>query len=432
MLALLLVRQGVDVLVLEKHGDFLRDFRGDTIHPSTIRIMDEIGLSERFLARPHDRLDAIEVDTAGGRATLAEFRRLHTPWPYIAMMPQWEFLDFVTDEARRYPGFELLMEAEATDLVEDGDGIVRGLRYRTAGGVGTVQADLVVAADGRRSVLRDRAGLVPTATSPPMDVLWFRLPRRDGDPETAFGQAGPGRLAIFIRRSDYWQAGYIIAKGSADQIRAAGLPEFRRSLARIAPWAADRVDTLTSWDKVSLLVVESNRLRRWWRPGFLAIGDAAHAMSPVGGVGINLAIQDAVVAANVLAKPLAERAVRPRHLASVQRRRVLPTRAVQAFQAAIQRGAIARTLDSTTAPQAPPAALGLLRKVPVLRDVPARLVGLGVWPVHVRDRDARVEPAPSPTPSPGPEVPPPAVDTSLDLLDKIAHPPHPGRGTQTG
>jgi len=439
MLALLLVRQGVDVLVLEKHADFLRDFRGDTIHPSTIRIMDEIGLSERFLARPHDRLDAIEVDTPGGRATLAEFRRLHTPWPYIAMMPQWDFLDFVTDEARRYPGFELLMEAEATDLLDDGDGLVRGLRYRTAGGVGAVEADLVVAADGRHSVLRDRAGLMPTSTSPPMDVLWFRLPRRDGDPDTAFGQAGPGHLAIFIRRGDYWQAGYIIPKGSAERIRAAGLPEFRAALARIAPWAADRVDTLTGWDKVSLLVVESNRLRRWWRPGFLAIGDAAHAMSPIGGVGINLAIQDAVVAANVLARPLAGRAVRPRHLASVQRRRVLPTRLVQAFQAAIQRGVIARTLDSAAGPQAPPAALALLRKLPGLRDVPARLVGLGVWPVHVRDRAAHAAPSPSAGPEEppaGPEEPPArppaAVDNSVDVLDKIAHPPHPGRGAQPG
>jgi 2-polyprenyl-6-methoxyphenol hydroxylase-like FAD-dependent oxidoreductase len=382
MLGLLLARKGIDVLVLKKHGDFLRDFRGDTLHPSTLRIMDELGLADRLLERPHITVDRLEVPTPTGSVAVTDFSRLHTRFPFIAFMPQWDFLDFVTGEAGRHPSFHLLMNAEARELIEE-EGVVRGLRYEATDGWHDIRVDLVVAADGRSSVIRERAGLVPIETSPPVDALWFRLSRRPDDPDSIFGRAGAGQFLIFLNRNDYWQVGSGIAKGGADQVRAAGLDAFRQSLARVAPEFADRVAELTDWDQIKLLVVQANRLKQWWRPGLLCIGDAAHAMSPVAGVGINLAIQDPAVAANVLADPLREGCLTPDHLAAVQRRRQWPTRIIQLFQALTMRATtgLLRRQDIPTAPKA----LQVVGRIPLLRTLPARLIGFGLWPVHVRE-----------------------------------------------
>jgi 2-polyprenyl-6-methoxyphenol hydroxylase-like FAD-dependent oxidoreductase len=297
-------------------------------------------------------------------------------------MPQWDFLDFVTGEAGRHPSFHLLMNAEARELIEE-EGVVRGLRYEATDGWHDIRTDLVVAADGRSSVIRERAGLVPIETSPPVDVLWFRLSRRPDDPASIFGRAGAGQFLIFLNRDDYWQVGSGIPKGGADQVRAAGLDAFRQSLARVAPEFAGRVAELTDWDQIKLLVIQANRLKQWWRPGLLCIGDAAHAMSPVAGVGINLAIQDAVVAANVLADPLREGRLTPNHLAAVQRQRQWPTRVIQLFQAFTMRATtgLLRRQDIPTAPKA----LQVVGRIPLLRTLPARLIGFGLWPVYVRE-----------------------------------------------
>jgi 2-polyprenyl-6-methoxyphenol hydroxylase-like FAD-dependent oxidoreductase len=383
MLGLLLARRGVDVLVLEKHCDFFRDFRGDTIHPSTLRIMDELGLADRLLQLPHTRAPALTLQTPGGLVTLVDFSRLRTRWPYIAFLPQWDFLDFVTAEAKRHPSFRLLMGAEVQELIEEG-GVVRGVRYQAPDGRHEVRARLTVAADGRSSTVRERAGLVPLETSAPMDVLWFRLSRRPDDPEEPFFCVGGGHVLLFINRRDYWQVAYVIPKGADERVRAAGLDAFRRSIGELAPHVADRTGELEGWDQVKLLVVQANRLRRWYRPGLLCIGDAAHAMSPVGGVGINLAIHDAVAAANILGGPLLAGRLRVGDLAAVQRRREWPTRVTQALQSAAQRRLTAPALGGGDLP-APPAPVLALARLPVLRDLLARLIAFGVWPVHVRE-----------------------------------------------
>jgi 2-polyprenyl-6-methoxyphenol hydroxylase-like FAD-dependent oxidoreductase len=324
----------------------------------------------------------VRFQTPRGPLTLAEFHRLRLAFPFIAFMPQWDFLDFVTAEAARYPGFRLLRDAEALGVVEEA-GAIRGVRYRTAEGERVVRARLTVAADGRASVTRASAGLEPVRSSPPMDVLWFRLSRRPTDPEEVFFQAARGVFLIFINRREYWQVGYTIPKGAAERVRAAGLDAFRDSLRALAPAFADRFDELRDWSQAPLLTVEANRLRRWHRPGLLCIGDAAHAMSPVAGVGINYAIQDAVVAANVLARPLRAGHVTERDLARVQHLRELPTIVMQAVQTFLQEQFLVRALQSN-GPVQLPAFARLALRLPVVRNLPARLIAVGLWPVHVR------------------------------------------------
>jgi 2-polyprenyl-6-methoxyphenol hydroxylase-like FAD-dependent oxidoreductase len=382
VLALMLAREGVDVLVLEKHADFLRDFRGDTLHPSTMEIMDELGLADGLLEVEHTKAQRIEARLPGGTVTVADLSHLKTPYPFITFMPQWDFLDYVTGEAKRYPNFRLEMNAEARDLILEG-GIVRGVRYETPRGPREVRALLTVAADGRSSPFREQAGLKMVRTSPPIDVLWFRLSRRDGDPEDTFGYAGGGRFMVVINRGEYWQIAYAIRKGDYQNVRDEGLEEFRRSLGETIPDLADRTGELQDWEAVKLLSVQADRLRRWHRPGLLCIGDAAHAMSPVGGVGINLAIADAVAAANALAGPLGAGRVHSRDLAAVQLRRELPTRAIQAFQSVAQRRVISSSLGPGGAPSLPAPARALL-SLRHVRNLPARIIAFGIWPEHVK------------------------------------------------
>jgi 2-polyprenyl-6-methoxyphenol hydroxylase-like FAD-dependent oxidoreductase len=381
LLGLLLARRGVRVLVLEKHADFLRDFRGDTIHPSTLEVMDDLGLTDRLLRLEHHRETHLLVGVGGRLTTVADLRRLPTRHRYIAFMPQWDLLEFLSTEAARYPGFELRRSAEVTGLVEE-DGVVRGLRYRGADGEHEVRAPLVVAADGRHSRVREAAGLVPEPGSPPMDVLWFRISRRPTDPEATFGQLGGHSLLVLINRTGHWQLGYVIPKGGDREVRAAGLDAFRSRVAELAPFLADRVDEIGGWEQVHLLTVEANRLRRWHRPGLLCIGDAAHAMSPVGGVGINLAVQDAVETANVVAGPLLSGRLTEAHLAAVQRRRWLPTAVIQLVQAQMQRLVLAPALRGGS--PSVPRALRLAQRLPLVRDLPARLFALGIRRAHVR------------------------------------------------
>ncbi len=384
MLGLLLARAGVEVAVLEKHADFLRDFRGDTIHPSTLEVMAELGLLEEFLRRPHDEVREIAAQIGDERIVLADFRHVPSRCKFLAFMPQWDFLDFLAQHGRRQRGFRLRMQAEAVGLIDE-RGRVAGVQATTPHGPLAVRADLVVAADGRHSTLRGLAGLRSDVLGAPMDVLWLRLPRRAGDPAATFGHAESGRIFIMLNRGDYWQCAYVIPKGGFDDIRNAGLPRFRESLAALSPFLADRVDVLRDWDDVKLLTVAVDRLERWHRPGLLCIGDAAHAMSPIGGVGINLAIQDAVAAANRLAAPLLSGKISEEDLAAVQRRREWPTRMTQSLQLAIQERIIRRVLGSQ-APLKPPFALRLLQWIPPLRRLPARAIGIGFRPEHVAQR----------------------------------------------
>jgi 2-polyprenyl-6-methoxyphenol hydroxylase-like FAD-dependent oxidoreductase len=382
VLALLLARQGVPVLLLEEHKDFDRDFRGDTIHPSVLQIMEEIGLAERLLQLRHTEMHTMSLETGAGTITPVDFRRLKTSYPYDMMVPQVDFLNFIKKEAARYPQFHLRMNSRVEELIEE-DGVIRGVRYRGPDGRHEVRARLTVAADGRFSRLRKLAGLEPITTSPPIDVLWFRLPRHTDDAEEAGVRFGAGRLGILLNRFDYWQVGYVIAKGTYQQIRAAGLEAFRRQVAELFPELGDRVVALHDWKDISLLSVESNRLARWYRPGLLLIGDAAHVMTPIGGVGINYAIQDAVVAANVLGPRFRQGKLRVRDLAAVQQQREWPTRIIQAVQAGIQQYVLGEALQSANQFQLPRIARILLG-IPLLRNLPARFIGFGVWPVHVK------------------------------------------------
>ncbi len=381
MLGYLLARAGVRVAVLEKHADFLRDFRGDTIHPSTLEVVHELGLLDALLKLPHQEVRQLNAQFGDATVTLADFTRLPTRCKFIAMMPQWDFLNFLAARAARYPAFKLLMETEATDPVEEA-GRVSGVRARGKDGPLEVRADLVVAADGRGSILREKAGLSVKDLGAPMDVLWFRLSRKPDDPAQTMGRFDVGRIFVTINRGDSWQCGFVIPKGRFEEVRRQGLEAFREKVAELAPYARDRVAELRTWDDVKLLTVRVDRLIEWFRPGLLCIGDAAHAMSPVGGVGINLAIQDAVAAANILAGPLGARRAAAEDLRRVQRRREFPTRVTQSLQVAVQKRVIARALDATQ-PLKPPLLLRLLAKFPPLRRIPARLVGVGVRPEHV-------------------------------------------------
>jgi 2-polyprenyl-6-methoxyphenol hydroxylase-like FAD-dependent oxidoreductase len=383
MLGLLLAHAGVRVEVLEKHADFLRDFRGDTIHPSTLEVMHELGMLEELLALPHQKVPQLVAQFGALMIPIADFAHLPTRARFIAFMPQWDFLNFLAERGRRFPGFSLRMRAEATDLIEASGHIV-GVRARTPDGELEVRADLVVAADGRSSVLRARAGLPVEEFGAPMDVLWFRLSRRGADPVASMGRFDVGRIFVLLNRGEHWQCGYVIPKGTLEEIRRRGLDAFRDNVVELAPFAADRVRAeIASWDDVKLLTVRVDRLTRWSRPGFLCIGDAAHAMSPVGGVGINLAIQDAVAAANLLAGPLREGRLTPGDLERVQRRREWPTRVTQRLQLFMQRAVISRTL-ARRAPVTPPLVLRLFARYAILRRIPGWLVGMGVRPEHVR------------------------------------------------
>ena len=386
MLGLLLARAGVRVLVLEKHADFLRDFRGDTIHPSTLELMHELGLLDELLRLPHQELARLVAQVGDVALPIADFSRVPTRCKFIAIMPQWDFLDFLARHAARYAGFRLEMQAEATGLIEEGGRVV-GVRGEGRSGLFEVRADLVVAADGRGSVLRDRAGLEVEDLGAPMDVLWFRLSRLPSDPDDTMGRFDVGRIFVLINRGGHWQCGYVIPKGSAEEVRRRGLPAFRAGVAGLVPFAADRVEEIRSWDDVKLLTVKVDRLRRWYRPGFLCIGDAAHAMSPVGGVGINLAIQDAVAASNRLASPLRERRLITEHLRQVQRRREWPTRVTQWLQVMVQRRVIGATLGRRDGRLTPPRLLTLLARSGLLTPLPARLVGVGIRPEHVQTRE---------------------------------------------
>jgi 2-polyprenyl-6-methoxyphenol hydroxylase-like FAD-dependent oxidoreductase len=386
MLGYLLARAGVDVLVLEKHADFLRDFRGDTIHPSTLEVMRELGLLDEFLKRPHQEARQLTGYVGGTPVVIADFSHLPTRCRFIALMPQWDFLDFLAEHGRRYPTFRLRMRAQVTGLVEEA-GRVRGVAVTTPEGPLEVRAELVVGADGRHSTVRERAGLVVDNLGAPIDLLWMRLPRRPGDPSQPLGRFDRGKIFVMIDRGDYWQCGYVIPKGGIDEARQRGLEALRADIAEIAPFMHDRVGELKDWDDVKLLTVVVDRLQEWSRPGLLCIGDAAHAMSPIGGVGINLAIQDAVAAANLLAAPLRAGAVAPADLRKVQRRRQLPTRLTQRLQVFIQDRVTSRVLASQRRLSLP-WLLRLFRRFPALRRIPARLVGIGFRPEHVRTPDA--------------------------------------------
>jgi 2-polyprenyl-6-methoxyphenol hydroxylase-like FAD-dependent oxidoreductase len=383
MLGYLLARAGVRVTVLEKHADFLRDFRGDTVHPSTLEIMVELGLIDRFLKLPHQKVAKLGGVVGETPVAIADFTHLPVRERYIAMMPQWDFLNFIASEAAKQPTFTLLLNTEATDLIEEGGSVV-GVKVKSPAGPKEILADLVVAADGRSSVLRERAGLVIHDLGAPMDALWFKLPVAPEDAGETMGRFGAGSILAMLYRGDYWQCAYVIPKGSIEKLKAAGLGAFRDAVALASGFKQERMEAIASWDDVKLLTVRVDRLEQWYGPGFLCIGDAAHAMSPIGGVGVNLAVQDAVAAANILAKPLKEGTVRLSDLRAVQKRRLFPTRVVQAIQVAAQNNIIGPTLKLKQQPK-PPSLLRLVTRFPLLQRIPARILGLGVRREHVAD-----------------------------------------------
>ena len=384
MLGVLLARAGVPVVVLEKHRDFLRDFRGDTVHPSTMEVIHELGVLDEFLARPHSKMREARGVVGDERITLADFSHLPVHAPFIAMLPQWDFLDFLAEQGRRYPAFTLIMQAEVFALLERDNRIV-GVRAQTPNGPVDIHASLVVGADGRTSTVRSLARMRVEDIGAPIDVLWMRLPKQPEDAaEAALGTIRNGHVFVMLDRGDYWQCAFVIPKGGYDDLRRVGLEAFRAQLLSIVPWLGNRVYEIRSWDEVKLLTVKIDRLSQWHRPGLLCIGDAAHAMSPVGGVGINLAIQDAVATANALWRSLQHGSPTAADLQAVQRRRELPTRITQSVQVFVQRQVLFKTIARGSAPDRVPAIARLLNRYPLLRRIPARFVGLGVRPEHVR------------------------------------------------
>jgi 2-polyprenyl-6-methoxyphenol hydroxylase-like FAD-dependent oxidoreductase len=389
MCGFLLARAGIDVLVLEKHADFLRDFRGDTVHPSTLELMYELGILEDFLRRPHQELSRIGAQIDDFTVTIGDFSHLPTHCKFVGLMPQWEFLNFIAEKAKAYSGFHLRMETEVTDLLIQ-DGRVAGVRAKSQNGALEVRADLTIGADGRRSIVREKAGLDVLDLGAPIDVLWMRVSRDPHDPNQTLGRFREGKILVTLDRGEYWQCAYVIPKDGFDAIRQKGLASFQDEIASVAPFLRERLGELKDWNDIKLLSVAVDRLRQWSRAGLLCIGDSAHAMSPIGGVGINLAIQDAVATANILADALGKGAVSDEQLRAVQRRREFPTRVTQGFQVFAHKRFIGPAMRHPRPISRLPFALKLLRTFPVLRRIPARLVGMGVRPEHVRTPDAKL------------------------------------------
>jgi 2-polyprenyl-6-methoxyphenol hydroxylase-like FAD-dependent oxidoreductase len=386
MLGFLLARAGVPVVVLEKYPDFFRDFRGDTIHPSTLELMHELGLLDAFLKVPHQKIERLSIQIGNSRVAMADFTHLPTRCKFVALMPQWDFLNFLSAHGKRYAGFDLHMKTEATDLIEEGGRIV-GLRAKAPDGALTIRAALVVGCDGRHSTVREKAGFQGDDYGAPMDVLWFRMTHKATDSTETVGHIEAGRMMIMLDRGDYWQCAYVIPKGGIDRIKAEGLDAFRARVVAMSPFLADRVGELKSFDDVKLLTVTVDRLRQWWRPGLICIGDSAHAMSPIGGVGVNIAVQDAVAAANRLAAPLNSGTVTDDDLRAVQERRTLAVRFTQWLQLTAQNQIIRRVLKSEQRPK-PPLMFKLLAIFPVLQRIPARLLGVGIRPEHIHTPEA--------------------------------------------
>jgi 2-polyprenyl-6-methoxyphenol hydroxylase-like FAD-dependent oxidoreductase len=391
MLGYLLGRAGIDVVVLEKHADFFRDFRGDTVHPSTLQVMDELGLIDGFLRLPHQQLQKLDGLFAGHALRIADLGRLDVKYPFIAFMPQWDFLNFLRESGKRFSSLKVMMSSEATDLIREGDRIT-GVSAKTPDGAIDILADLTIACDGRHSTLRERSGLELEEIGAPMDVLWFRAGRRPDETENVFARVEPGKMMVTFNRGDYWQCAYVIAKGQYDAVKARGLPAFLDEVARLAPVLKPGLADVKSWDDVKLLTVAVNRLKRWARPGLLCIGDAAHAMSPVGGVGVNLAVQDAVATANILAATLSHGCPSEDELDAVRRRREFPVRVTQRMQLIAQNNIISMALRPGGQPLKVPLFARLITAVPWLQGITARFVAIGVRPEHVRSPASTVGP----------------------------------------
>ena len=386
MLGYLLARAGVDVVVLEKHADFFRDFRGDTVHPSTLQVMDELGLIDGFLKLPHQDIQRLDGMFGGTAVRIADLSRLSVKYPFIAMMPQWDFLNFLRESGKRFPSLKVLMSAEATDLIRRGDAVA-GVHVKTPDGPIEIEADLTIGCDGRHSIVRERAGLDVEEIGAPMDVLWFRVGRRRDETENLFARIDHGKMMVTFDRGDYWQCAYVIAKGQYEAVKARGLPALLDDVLQLAPILKAGIADLKSFDDVKLLTVAINRLTRWTRPGLLCIGDAAHAMSPIGGVGVNLAVQDAVATANILAAKLVNGCPSEDELDAVRRRREFPVRVTQRMQVIAQNNLISAALKGGDQPV--PFALRLITAMPWLQGLTARLVAVGVRPEHVHSPAAR-------------------------------------------